>query len=161
MAAARASTMASAQQQIMGRGSSASSTSVAWCGGWSAGWAAGRRPGIEIEVDAPEPLFVPLATAVPLGLIMRELLTNAMTHGFPGGRVGRVVVGLERTRGGLCVTVADDGIGLAPGVSLQTQRSTGLTIVKSLSRQLGAELTMEAQDGTTVRLILPAHPAKG
>ena len=157
-AASRASAIAVAQQQIHDSGSSAEFDLCCFVRRLIGGLGASGRRGVTVDLVAPNPVLVPLATAVPLGLIMRELLTNATSHGFPGGRVGAVVVSLERDRQRLVVTVADDGIGLPPGMTLEAQRSTGLTIVKSLSRQLGAELTMLAERGTTVRLALPSHP---
>ena len=91
---------------------------------------------IAIAVDAPEPVLVPLIAAVPLALIVNELLHNALKHAFPAGRTGRVGVVLWREAdGSLSVSVADDGAGVPPGMDLLAQRSSGMTIVKSLARR--------------------------
>jgi PAS domain S-box-containing protein len=150
-AAARASAMAMAQQQIHDAGSSAEFDLAAFVRRLVP--TLGARD-IVVQVDAPAAVAVPLATAVPLGLIVHELLSNAVRHAFPDRREGGVRVALQREPGGdLCITVEDDGIGLP---DLETHRSAGLTIVKSLTRQLGATLAHRAGSGTTLCLADPA-----
>jgi PAS domain S-box-containing protein len=146
VAASRASTMALAQQQIWSAGSSAR---------FDLGELVRRlsraqvKTGIDVEVHAPGTLFVPLATAVPLGLIIHELLSNALTHGFPKGGHGRVDIRLQHNSGQLRVVVADSGCGMPPE-SDTVGRAAGLTIVRSLARQLGATMTVDVAEGTTV-----------
>ncbi len=136
VAAARAATMAFAQQQIWDAGSSARFDLGALVRRLVRAQAVGD---IEVEVDAPSKLFVPLATAVPLGLIVHELLTNALDHGFPEGGPGRVDIKLHRdSTAQLHVAVCDNGVGMHDGVNDGVGRSAGLTIVRSLVRQLGA-----------------------
>jgi len=153
-AASRAAAIAVAQQQIHDSPSLAEFDLVSFVRRLLPGIGASKQ--IEIEVTASKPVPVPLSRAVPLSLIVHELLTNAARHGFPGGRTGQILISFERDpQGRLCFAVTDDGIGLAPGVTLEGQRSAGLTIVKSLARQLGADLTMSAERGTQVCLLLP------
>ncbi len=154
VASARASTMAFAQQQIWDAGSSAHFDLGALVRRLVR---AQQVRGIEVEVDAPDTLFVPLATAVPLGLIVHELLANALSHAFPAGPPGLVVLRLQRdAEGRLRVVVADDGIGLPASAGERDGRSAGLTIVHSLVRQLGATLETVVDGGTQVSLHLPA-----
>lgn len=153
IAAARASTMAVAQQQIWEAGSSARFD----LGALVRRVVQSLKPGqITIEVDAPDKVLVPLATAVPLGLILHELLTNSLRHGFPQGGPGQVGVALHRDGAArLCITVSDDGAGLPEPAPDRAGRSAGLTIVRSLARQLGAVLATETGRGTRVCLNLP------
>lgn len=154
VASARAATMAFAQQQIWDAGSSAHFDLGALV----------RRlvraqtvRGIEVEVEAPDTLFVPLATAVPLGLIVHELLANALSHAFPSGPPGHVVLRLARdAEGRLLVAVTDDGVGIPASTAEREGRSAGLTIVHSLVRQLGATLETLVDGGTEVSVRLPA-----
>ncbi|GAC1338624.1 MAG: photosensory histidine protein kinase LovK [Acetobacteraceae bacterium] len=154
-AASRASAMAIAQQQIYDEASMAAFD----LGGFvrRLAWALGASVSrVTIEVQTPIPVLVSLPTAVPLALVVNELLTNAVRHGFPDERSGRIAVTMQReSEGRLCVSVQDNGVGLPPGVELEAQRSAGLTIVKSLARQLGAALWMETERGTRVCLVLP------
>lgn len=115
-----------------------------------------QRGGAVVEVRAEERVFAPLAAAVPLALIVHELLTNAVRHAFPQDEPGRVAVSLDRNREGhLCLRVSDDGVGMAEPAGPQARRSTGLTIVRSLARQLGAGLSFDKRGGTQVCLALP------
>ena len=151
VAASRAATMALAQQQIWDAGSSARFDLGALVRRLVL---AQQGRGAEIEVHAPGTMFVPLATAVPLGLIVHELLMNALGHAFPGREDGRVDVRLEREHGvDLRVSVADDGIGMPE--SRTASQSAGLTIVRSLTRQLGGTLQTKVVGGTTVSLRMP------
>jgi two-component sensor histidine kinase len=101
------------------------------------------------EVDT---LVADLDTAVPIGLIAVELITNAYKHAFPGGRPGRVAVRL--TRGGegrATLTVADDGIGMAPDAD--NDATMGTKLVTALVAQVHGELTVETVQGTRWTLV--------
>ncbi len=157
-AAARASTMAFAQQQIWDAGSSARFDLGALVRRLAR---AQQVRHVQVDVEAPATLFVPLATAVPLGLIAHELLTNAVAHGFPDGAPGHVRIALSRDRhANLIMIVADDGIGVPASIALELGRSAGLTIVRSLVRQLGATLAITGERGTRVTLTAPC-PSPG
>ncbi len=154
VAASRAATMALAQQQIWDAGSSARFDLGALVRRLAL---AQQGRGAEVEVHAPKTLFVPLATAVPLGLIVHELLMNALAHAFVGRSGGHVVIRLERdAETELRVSVEDDGIGMPEDRA--GSQSAGLTIVRSLSRQLGATLQTKTAAGTLVSLRLPCPP---
>lgn len=151
VAASRAATMALAQQQIWDAGSSARFDLGALVRRLVL---AQKGRDAEIEVHAPGTMFVPLATAVPLGLIVHELLMNALAHAFPGRTDGRVEIRLEREHGvDLRVSVQDNGIGMPE--SRAASQSAGLTIVRSLTRQLGGTLQTKVLGGTTVSLRVP------
>ena len=151
VAASRAAAMAAAQQQIWDTGSSARFDLGALVRRLVL---AQHNRGAVITVHAPGTLFVPLATAVPLGLIVHELLSNALTHAFPGREDGRVSISLERADSAkLCLSVADDGIGMPAGAAASP--AAGLTIVRSLARQLDAWIETTTANGTTVTLRLP------
>lgn len=91
---------------------------------------------------------VDMARAVPLGLLVVELLSNAHKHAFPCGRRGTIRISLSRDEDRLTVTVGDNGIGLpAEGC----RPSTGLTLVNMLCDQLGGTLTQhQGTDGGAV-----------
>ena len=155
VAASRAATMAAAQQQIWDSGSSARFDLGALVRRLVL---AQQGRGANIEVHAPATVFVPLATAVPLGLIVHELLSNALTHAFPnrttGAGEGRIAIRLERSPAAeLRVSVEDDGVGMPE--ERPTSQSAGLTIVRSLARQIGATLKMRIAGGTRISLRMP------
>lgn len=84
-----------------------------------------------------------IETAVPLGLIVNELVTNAHKHAFPAGRSGSIGLRLATLPGGeLELSVSDDGVGLPAGIDPEQSRSLGLRLVSMLAAQLHGELTL-------------------
>jgi len=111
----------------------------------------GTDPRITIDVEGEE-MLAPLDKAVPLALIATELVSNAFKHAFPGDRAGRIALHLAPGAGtSFELTVADDGVGWAPGV---VGRGAGVGIVAALVRQLGGDGGYEprAGGGTSFRL---------
>ena len=95
-----------------------------------------------------------LGQAIPCGLILNELITNAMKYAFPDGREGEIVIILTCDPDGLVkLTVSDDGVGLPSGFVLRNSTSLGLRIVDILSRQLGGTTELLAGAGTSLSLI--------
>ncbi len=80
--------------------------------------------------------------AIPCGLIVNELVTNAFKHAFPDGR-GTVEIDLQRTGESLVLRVSDDGVGLPLRFELTTLTSLGLQLVQTLSEQMGGAVTIE------------------
>ncbi len=98
---------------------------------------------IALDFDADAEVVLPLTQAVPLALVVSELLTNAFKYAFPRGATGRVRVALRQTEGALCIAVADDGVGLPPDFSLVKATGLGMKIVRALTRQVGATVAIE------------------
>jgi PAS domain S-box-containing protein len=90
-----------------------------------------------------EPTDISIETALPLGLITNELLTNAVKYAFPNQEDGelRVTLKSELSNGGnFKLTIKDNGIGLPDSFSIDNQTSMGMFIIKLLIQQLGAKL---------------------
>ena len=91
--------------------------------------------------------------AIPCGLILNELITNALKHAFPDGRHGTIRVELARADNGrLRLAVADDGIGFPEGFNLREQKSLGLRLLGTLAKQLDATLTSSGSGGASFEL---------
>jgi PAS domain S-box-containing protein len=103
-------------------------------------------------------LAVDINTAIPLGLIMTELVSNSLKHAFPAGRTGTVTVGLHDDGAGLMMTVRDDGIGLPAIAGAGTTNSLGIQLVGDLTEQLGGTVTVDGQAGTAFLICLPHRP---
>ena len=100
---------------------------------------------------------LPVAQAIPLALIVNELVTNALKHGFPRGRSGTIRVILDKhTSNELALTVADDGVGLR-GQHLRI--GTGQTLLAHLTEQLGGRL--ECKSSSTVASFRVTFPCCG
>lgn len=110
--------------------------------------------GIDVHC-ASAPLQIGLDTAVPLGLIVNELFSNASKHAFPDGRRGRIEVDVSLSDSGIRLVVQDDGQGLSAGRADLLSGSLGLKLVRSLSSQLDAVFGIETNGGTRATLVLP------
>ncbi len=85
---------------------------------------------------AVEPFSLGVDQAIPVGLILNELISNALKHAFPDGRGGSVVIEGSRAQGRIHLAVEDDGIGAPPGIEVVRPASLGMQIVQILTRQL-------------------------
>ena len=115
----------------------------------------GNTSGITIEVKA-EALDIDSDRAVPFGLLVNELGTNAIKHAFPGG-TGRVVLSVEQVGDQIELTVADDGVGMKDKGSAKIPEKRGADYVAIFVRQLGGTIipAEPAETGTTIRIRLP------
>jgi two-component sensor histidine kinase len=112
-----------------------------------------RDLSLSIECNAAS-VALPLAQAVPLGLIVNELVTNTIKYAFPKGGTGEVRVNFEENAGRLYLTVQDNGVGIQ---SLVHGSGLGLHLVKQLSMQLDGRLELIPTDkGSTFRLAIPS-----
>jgi two-component sensor histidine kinase len=101
-----------------------------------------------------EPVRLELSRLVTLSLLITELVTNSLKHGFEGRPGGTISIRLDRDADQLVLAIADDGKGLpgeAPG-----DGSLGATIIRSLAAQLGGDIAWSSGPGTTARIAFPA-----
>jgi two-component system, sensor histidine kinase PdtaS len=115
-----------------------------------------RAAGIEdagCNIKGLEGVSLPADKAVPLALIVTELLNNSIEHGFAGRSVGELHMDLTRSSADeIVLTVQDNGHGLPPAFDIKQAKSLGLRIVQSLAQQIGARLEFFSDKGTTCRL---------
>jgi two-component sensor histidine kinase len=105
---------------------------------------------LDLEVEA---IALELNVAIPCGLMLNELLSNALKHAFPGGRPGTATITLrQEPLGAGVLTVCDTGVGLPEGLDIRQTDFLGLQLVSLLIEQLGGILTLVRGDGTTIRL---------
>lgn len=97
-----------------------------------------------------EHVVLDVKRAVPVGLIVNELLTNAVKYAFPEGRTGEIRVTLEEREGRITLEIADNGIGLPEGLDMNAVGSMGLLLVKMLSDQIGGEILRPEGPGCTL-----------
>jgi PAS domain S-box-containing protein len=115
----------------------------------------GNTSRIKIEVKA-EALDIDPDRAVPFGLLVNELATNAIKHAFPGG-TGCVVLSVQQFDDQIELTVADDGIGMKDRDSAKVPEKRGSDYVAIFVRQLGGTIASSGSEptGTIVRVRLP------
>jgi two-component sensor histidine kinase/tetratricopeptide (TPR) repeat protein len=105
---------------------------------------------IRFDLNMPE-LELDVDTAVPLGLIVNELITNSLKYAFPDGRSGTITVSLQKTGTGLELWVGDDGVGKA---NTATGTSFGSQLVKLLTTQLGGKMEQGSETGYWTRIAI-------
>jgi PAS domain S-box-containing protein len=116
-------------------------------------------PHVALRVEVEE-IFLGVDTAIPCGLIINELVTNAFKYAFPDERKGEVVIRL--TLGGdktyrLCVQ--DDGVGLPAGMDIENTATLGMQLITILSRQLRAKMQVKLESGTSIEIEFTEHRA--
>jgi PAS domain S-box-containing protein len=113
---------------------------------------------IATMIDA-DGVLLPVSCAIPCGLIINELVTNSLKHAFPNRSAGVIRVGLH-TRGQdrVELTVADDGVGLAPDLDPRRVTSLGLDLVYTFAEQLSAEVELLRTNGTIFRFLFSITP---
>ncbi len=117
---------------------------------------AGKARLSETSINTPECAVAP-ERALPLGLIVGEVVTNAVKYAHPAGIEGNIAVGCKRTNGRIIIEIADDGIGLPEGFDPSRDGGLGLRLVRSLAAQLGASLAFtDTGTGLTVQIQMPA-----
>ncbi|WP_461208312.1 sensor histidine kinase [Desulfocurvus sp. DL9XJH121] len=119
--------------------------------------ARGSEPpkGVELAVDCPD-LDIEPDKVMPLGLIVTELMSNALKHAYPQGGPGRIRLGFARGAGHYVLELSDDGVGLPPGLDLAQPGSLGLELVGGLVKQVGGTMDVERTGGTRYTVRIPS-----
>jgi len=111
---------------------------------------------IRFDLKAEGPIPVGLDFAVPFGILLNELVSNAEKHAFPQGAPGEVDIRIDSTEG-ILLSFADDGIGIPERIGLEGAKTLGLTLVKVLVQQLHGKIDLDRSAGTrwTIRFPKP------
>lgn len=118
--------------------------------------ATGSQAPIRVTFEL-EKLTLPVESAIPCGLILNELLTNAFKHAFPDGRRGTVTVSLSRREGQIELAVTDDGVGLPGDFDVDRAGSLGVVLVRDLCAQLGGTMHVSGQGKTRFAVTFPSE----
>lgn len=106
---------------------------------------------IRITTDVQN-ILLDVDSAIPIGLITNELLTNAIKYAFPRSEKGEIHMRLEYEGGLLHLSVKDNGIGLPESFDIHSQESYGYHLVHSLARKLKADVRIRNSTGCAVSL---------
>ena len=111
---------------------------------------------VEVEIEAGE-IRIGIDQAVPCGLVINELVTNALKYAFPGRRPGRIdIVVRDNGHNRIELTVVDNGVGLPRGFDIHDTDTLGLSLAVSLVElQLGGDISFETGDGTRFMISFP------
>lgn len=95
-------------------------------------------------------------TAIPLGLIINELLTNSYKHGFAGKEAGIITVEITKLDEAFKLIIADNGVGLPPDFSFENTDSLGLELVEALTEQLDGTISFSSNEGARFEITFAA-----
>ena len=102
---------------------------------------------IKLNMDVEE-VMVDINTAIPLGLIVNELVSNSMKHAFPNERSGEIYIEFKLDKGKYTMVVADNGVGFPEDYDIQNTDTLALRIVNSLTEQIEGKIRIERNNGT-------------
>ncbi|MGF1669188.1 MAG: histidine kinase dimerization/phosphoacceptor domain -containing protein [Balneolaceae bacterium] len=105
----------------------------------------GKEICIEKDIDDVQ---LNINLAIPVGLILNELTTNAFKHAFQGMQRGKINVKISSQNDNITMSIADNGNGLPEKIDLKNASSLGFTLINTLSSQLMAECSVESNPGT-------------
>jgi PAS domain S-box-containing protein len=113
---------------------------------------------INRKVDSND-VFLNIDTAIPCGLIVHELVSNAIKYAFTDGREGTIAVQLQSEKDRFVLSVEDDGIGFPREIDYREVSSLGLKLVNTLAAQLDGEVEMKSGQGTRFSIVFsPMRP---
>jgi two-component sensor histidine kinase len=121
---------------------------------------------ISLIINLEESIFFDMDTAVPLGIIVNELVSNSLKHAFPDRKEGSIQIELFRKNAWRCkngkeereiednenagfvLTVKDNGVGMPESLDIQNSETLGLQLITTLVSQLGGKLEVKKGGGT-------------
>lgn len=120
----------------------------------------GSPDDISIKINAKD-VLMSIGKAIPCGLIINELVSNSLKHGFPDGKQGEILIDflLENDKEYKLV-VKDNGIGFPEDLNLQNIESLGLQLVNMLTQQLKGTVELDRNHGTTFKITFPISDLK-
>jgi len=112
-----------------------------------------RNINIMVKID-----HVPLSItyAIPCGIILNELLTNAFKYSFPEGQTGEIIVEFHETNNRFVFSVGDNGVGLPAQLDFKTTETMGLRLINILTQQIKGEISLDQSKGTLFQITFTA-----
>ncbi len=104
-------------------------------------------------------IMVDINTAVPLGLLINEIVSNALKHAFPNGREGTISISGGYTGDLITLVVKDNGIGISADFDWKNTTSLGMRLVNSLIDQIDGTIVLDRSQGTTFTITIKRDPA--
>lgn len=106
---------------------------------------------VQLIMDV-EDLKIDIGTAINVGLILNELLTNSIKYAFPNGEKGNIFIDFHQTDNHYVMIVADDGVGLPKDLDLENCDSLGLSLVRNIVGQIEGDLIVKQDFGTEITI---------
>jgi PAS domain S-box-containing protein len=107
---------------------------------------------ISLEIGAQD-VSLSINTAIPCGLIINELISNALKYAFPNNGKGWICVSLSKDLDGFTLKVKDNGIGLPENLDLENTKTLGLRLVDTLVNQIRGTMRIDRNQGTSFEIV--------
>jgi PAS domain S-box-containing protein len=111
-----------------------------------------RAKKIQLELEVGE-FYLDIDKAIPCGLIINELVSNAFKHGFPDGKPGKIRVHLDHKLDRYTLVVMDTGVGFPKDVDIKNTETLGLQLVNDLVKQIEGAYQLQHNDGTSFKIV--------
>ena len=112
-----------------------------------------RSDQIRIKTEVQD-ILLDINSAIPCGLIINELVMNALKHAFPGGRKGEITVSLQPSGDGkFILSVSDNGVGFPAELDFHKTETLGMQLVNMLVDQLDGTISLEGEPGTRFKVV--------
>ncbi len=116
---------------------------------------------IRLNVEIKD-LHIAIDSAIPVSLIINELISNSIQHAFPKGTLGEITITGRREAHAILLTIRDTGIGMPKDLDWKRNKhSLGHQLVLSLVEQLNGTIELDRSDGTRFTIIIPTTPDQG
>jgi len=110
---------------------------------------------ISIETNVKD-VYLSVDKAIPCGMIISELISNSLKHGFPSGKKGEISIDFHLNKdNNYTFMVSDNGVGIPEDISFQTTTLLGLQLVNMLTQQLKGNVELDRSHGTTFKITFP------
>lgn len=114
----------------------------------------GQDSGIDLHLDLDE-LLLDIDKAIPVSLLLNELVSNAYKHAFPDKATGNIWVTIRKLEGKAALSVKDDGVGVEDVKKIMSKGSLGLKLVESLIKQVKGEMNIANEKGFEISVEFP------
>jgi PAS domain S-box-containing protein len=101
----------------------------------------------ELKLQLKE-VFINLDFAIPCGLILNELITNAIKYAFEGREHGVITVNLSQKKNNIVLKISDDGVGIPKDINFENSNTLGFQLVNALVSQINGSLSLKVDNGT-------------
>jgi two-component sensor histidine kinase/FixJ family two-component response regulator len=112
-----------------------------------------KDPAISLQTDIPE-IFLSVNSAIPVGLIINELMSNSLKHAFPNKNKGEIMIKVRKKNHTLSMLFRDNGIGIPKDLNWRDTKSLGLRMVFSLVEQMKGTIGLDRSRGTEFSMVL-------
>jgi two-component sensor histidine kinase len=104
-----------------------------------------------------EDVFLNINTAIPLGLIVNEIISNSIKYAFPGKRKGQICLDMhEENKDQYIIKICDNGIGIQENADFENPQTLGFQLVNDLVEQINGNIEFDGRDGTSFKIIFKA-----